>query len=137
MSEQETLATEGRHIARYLMGCDPPEQLVERYAAANAVLFVAAPDPVDQRVLRFVRTHPWSLALLESALGLLRPHSLLRRKIVVMMAILETTPRFAEQFDPRSVGPWRSAIRVLALGLLSMAKIAAGVPLYAFVRAWR
>ncbi len=135
--DSETLAIEARRIGRYLIGSDPPDELIERYAAANVALIVVPPDPDEQRLLGFLRDHPWSLPSIESALGILRPGSIVRRKTLVMMAILETAPGYAGQFDARSVGPMGTLVRLVVLGLSSAASAALGVALYAFLRAFR
>ena len=135
MDGREPLAAEGRLIGRYLAGIDPPGELVARYAEASRELFPDGATSTDEACLDFVLRHDWSLGPLESALGLIRPDSLLRRKIVVMTAILETDPRFAERFDARCPGPARAILALAWLGLASSVKIVAGAALYAFVRA--
>jgi len=134
MDGHESLAAEARLIGRYVAGVEPPDELVARYEQANRELFPEATSSSDTAVLAFVRRHGWSLAPFESALGLVRPDALLRRKIVVMMAILETEPRFAERFDAFCPGPARAVLHLVGLGLSSAAKIAAGIVLYAFVK---
>ena len=48
----------------------------------------------------------WSLPFLEAAAGFLAPRSILRRKTLLMTAILEATPDFVQDFLPRtSSGP--------------------------------
>ncbi len=73
--------------------------------------------------------------MLEAAIGALRRDSLLRRKILVMMAILETTPDFASHFEPQSMGVMKLALQVCRYAILSVIKIGTGLLLYAvFVR---
>jgi hypothetical protein len=48
---------------------------------------------------------------LDAVLALLRPQSLLRARLLVMAAILETTPAHAADFLPRPVGMGRLASR--------------------------
>jgi len=135
MDEPQTIGFEGRLIGRYLTGADLPDELVARYVEASRTLFPDGPSTADATVLEFVRRHPWSLPPLESALGLLRPSALLRRKIVVMMAILETEPRFADRFDPVCPGPIGVLWRLCGLGLSSATKLGAGSLLCLYLRA--
>ena len=128
------LEREARRIGRYLVGGDLPQELVERYQAANLALFPETPSETDGAILEFVRRHPWSLPPLESALGLIRPDALLRRKLVVMTAILETEPRFAGDFEALAPGRAGAVVRLMGLGLSSAAKVAAGILLYPFAR---
>jgi hypothetical protein len=134
MARREALTAEARRIGRYFLGEDPPEDLVDRYREASLVLFPGTPDPADGGVLDFVHRHPWSLPLLESALGLLRPQALLRRKTVVMMAVLETDPRFADRFEAHCPGRAGAIVRLSGLGLSSAVKIVGGLLLYPLAR---
>lgn len=127
----DALATEARVFARYLVGQEVPEALVTRYAAANRTIFTEPPDPRDAAVVAFARRHAWSVGPLDAASGVLRSGGPLRSKILVMAAILETTPEFADRFLPRSMGPFALMLRVGFAGLVAVLEAAAGVALYA------
>ena len=134
MAKTQTLEREARRLGRYLVGDDLPQELVERYQEANLALFPERPSAADGAILEFVRRHPWSLAPRESALGQIPPDALLRRKLVVMMAILETEPRFAGDFEALAPGRPGAVLRLMGLGLSSAAKVTAGILLYPFAR---
>lgn len=104
MPDDAALAAEARTFARYLVGRMPSDDIVARYVDASRTLFPAPPAP-EESVLAFARRHPWSVGFLDAASGLLRPGSLLRSKILVMAAILEASPTFADDFLPRAVHP--------------------------------
>jgi len=126
-------ALEGEAIAftRYLLGRTPPAELVARYSEASRVLFGAPASPADAAVLGFARRHPWSVGYLDAAAGLLRPAGLLRAKILVMSAILETSPAFADEFLPRSVPPFSLAVQLVVSGTAAVVRTAVGVALHA------
>jgi hypothetical protein len=124
------LENEGRIFARYLLGREAAPELVERYAAANRRLLRDAADPRDGAVLGFVYRHPWSLSLLDAACALLRPAGLLRTKLLIMAAILETSPAHAADFLPRSAGTAALFARLAGLGVLAAGRAIAGVLLY-------
>src|SRR5881296_1550844 len=128
---QAELDMEACTFTRYLVGRTPPPELVARYREANATLFAAPVEPVDAAVVDFVRRHPWSVGLLDAAVGLRRPGSLLRNKILVMAAILETSPAFADEFLTRPVHPVLLFLRVGALGTVAVARAALGAVVYA------
>ncbi len=134
MTRLETLQSEAHRLGRYLGTSDLPQELADRYREANLALFPEPPSDADSAVLECVRRHPWSLPLLESALGLIRPDALLRRKLVVMMAILETEPGLAENFEALTPGPAGAVLRLVGLGISSAVKIAAGILLYPCVK---
>ena len=127
---QAELESEACTFGRYLVGRTPPPELVARYCEANAALFTAPPAPADEAIVAFVRRHPWSVGLLDAAVGLRRPGSLLRNKILVMTAILETSPAFADEFLVPPVHPIVLALRVAALGTLAVARTLLGLALY-------
>lgn len=122
----DVLRAEARGFARYLVGRDPVEGQVERYVAACRTHFTAALAPEDAAVLGWVRRHPWSIGPLDAAAGLLRPGGMLRNRILLMAAILETTPEFADHFLPRHVGVLALVIRVAAAGCVAVANAIVG-----------
>ncbi len=62
-------------------------------------------DRRDQRLLDFMRRHPWSIGLIDGGLALRRPGSAVRAKLLVMSAILEATPDYAPDFLPAARSP--------------------------------
>ena len=129
--EDRELELEGRLFGRYLVGRMPPPELVERYREANRILLGGTAPGSDAAVIAFARRHPWSIPFLDGAAGLLRPGSLLRNKILVMAAVLEASPAFAEEFLSRTVHPVSLVLRVLGLATLAVVRAAVGVLVYA------
>jgi hypothetical protein len=134
MAMNPSVAAEARVLGRYLLGVDPRPELVERYREANCALFPEPPDPADAALLAFALRHRWSLGPLESALGWLAPRALLRRKLVVMTAILETEPALAVRFEAVCPGRARAVARLIGLGVRSSMKTLAGIVLYPLAR---
>jgi hypothetical protein len=127
------LTEEGALLARYLLGGDEPEpEAIERYAQACERLFGGPCEPGDLAVLRFVRRRRWSLPLLDAA-AVFEPHALIRRKLLLMLAILETMPAHLEHFTPHTC-PARARWRLLAgIGLRAagcLLQAVAGAALY-------
>ena len=120
---------EARAVARYLLGVEPPEPLLARYRQAHAVL-LPDPSPQDQAVLEFLRRHPWSLPFLDGATSLLAPESILRKKILLMLSILETTPAFAPIFIPPGRRLPGLLLRMAWRGIAGVAKVIAGAVLW-------
>jgi hypothetical protein len=124
----DALRTEAILFSRYLVGADPPEELITRYAEADAILFEAPASAADRKILAFARAHPWSIALFD-ARTCVSPGSRFRRKLLVMMAILETTPRFVAQTSPAPAGLGALVVRAGAAGVATLASFIAGLAL--------
>jgi hypothetical protein len=125
-----TLAEEYRLFARYLLRVEPPSELIERYVAAHQRM-LGEPDGPE---LRFVHRHPRALPFLDAALGLGRTRSLLRKKIFLTAAILETSPLYAEFFLDPSSTPARTLAALAWCGLTSVARLSIGIPLLMLAR---
>ena len=129
MSPSEMLDLEARAFGRYLVGRTPPVELVARYRAANETLFTEVVTGEDAAIVAYARRHPWSVGPLDAATGLFRPGTALRNKILVMAAILEATPAFADEFLLPPVRPLALALRVAGLGLAAVGRTLFGVAL--------
>lgn len=125
------LRTEARVFGRYLVGEAPSEVLVERYCAANHAIEEVQGD---DEIVAYVRQHPWSVSLLDAAAGLTAVGSLLRKKLLVMTAIVETTPELIEKTEPRSVGLPQLAVRLGVAGVRTAFEVTAGLALSAMVK---
>lgn len=124
-----SLEAEAALFARHLIGASPAPEVAARYAEACRRVFPSPPGPGDAALLAFVRRHSWAAGPLDAACGLLRPASPLRGRLLLMLALLETSPAHATFFlePPRS----RAALlsHLAGRGLLAMLKLAAGLPL--------
>jgi hypothetical protein len=130
----DELRTEARVFGRYLVDREPAEELIERYCRANELLFAPDASDADNSVVDFARRHPWAIAMLDAAAGLTAHDSLLRKKLLVMTAILETTPELVDKTEQRAVGLPELALRIGAAGARTAFNAAAGLALSAVVR---
>ena len=120
------LAAECVRLTHYLIGQDPAPELVDRYMAANRMLF---PDePKGSGEAQFVRRHPRALPLIDAAAGLLKPESIVRKKALLMTAILEASPAYADYFLETSMSPYRLGGMLVWNGLRAAVKIVLGIP---------
>lgn len=136
-------AAESQRFAQYLLGRafaqraaedGAFEQRVEAlYARACAALKL---DQAD-RPTRFVARHTWALGPVDAAAALLAPDCVLRRRLLALAAILETTPQFAPQFTPRVASPVGFAAGFIYLGLIASLRLAAGLILWPYLRSLR
>jgi hypothetical protein len=122
----DTRADEARLFGRYLVGREPSPAHVERYVAACHTHFASPLAPEDAAVLAWIRHRPWSIGMLDAACGLLRPGGALRNRVLLMAAILETSPEFADDFLPHHSGPLALVLRVGVAGAVAVANALAG-----------
>lgn len=124
------LAREADILARYVVGRAPGADVVARYGAASRGLWPGPPAPGDAARLAFVRRHPWSIGPLDAAAALLDPGGLLRGKVLVASAILETTTAHADAFLPRATSLPALLWRLAASGVAGAAHAAVGLVLW-------
>lgn len=97
--------SEAEIFSRYLSGAQPSPELAQRYADACSRLNLQG-DARDVKIVSFAVRHPAFLPLLDAGLAFSAHKSLLRKKLLVMLALLETTTThyhlFATKDEPRS-----------------------------------
>jgi hypothetical protein len=123
----DPLEVEARVFSRYLVGRVPRDALLARYGDANRTLLPTPGSARDEAVVAFVRRHPWSVSLLDAACGLVQPRARLREKILVMAAVLEASPDFADEFLPRTARRAALLARIAGLGCLAAGRALAGL----------
>jgi nucleoside-diphosphate-sugar epimerase len=94
------LAREARVFARHLLGADATDYVVAQYQSAHdSRPELAAADPFDRATVALGRRH-WIVArLVDAGAAVLRPRGILRRKMVLLVAILESAPPFHTTID--------------------------------------
>jgi hypothetical protein len=82
----------------YVLGRAIDRRSAQLYEQAERALGYGA----DDALVRLVRRHPRLLRPIDTLLAVLRPDALLRKKLLLMAAILETQPQYAADFLPRA-----------------------------------
>src|SRR5262249_34972869 len=89
-------------FCRYLVGCEPTAELIERYRLAVGMKLPGL-NPEDADLDWGVR-HPSCIPYLDAAAGLVhRRRSALRARLYLLTALLETEPLHADRFLPRDL----------------------------------
>lgn len=128
--EAEGWAEECAAFCLYLTGRPPDPPLISRYLQAQTLLFAEDQDAAQTGPVTFARRHPWSLPYLDALLAVLAPQALLRKKLHVMVAILETTPDFTGLFFPERQPGLLAAFKLLGYGCASLGKSLVGLLIY-------
>jgi len=123
-------------FSHYLLDSTPPKEFVERYINANHALKVMnVVNKSDVKILEYARNHPWSIPFLDAASGILQPNTSLRKKIYIMAAVIEASPKYAEDFLPQNLSPLRLFTQLVINGFTGVIKVIFGIPLFLFFRA--
>lgn len=102
----DPLDAECRVFTRYLLGCDPDAYVNAKYKAAHAVLpALSTTGRFDEALIAFARTCPLWTKVADAYAGLFSPAAALRKRLVLLLAILETRPPFHGLIDKTVDGP--------------------------------
>src|SRR5262245_31578228 len=134
-ASNEQVPVEAAVFARYLVGGEPARELLVRYGAACRARLPGAPERRDSLVLEFIHGNSWALGPLDAACGLLRPRCALRQRLLIMAAVLEATPVYADEFLPRHETAGGLALVLAWVGLTTVFKTVVGVPLLLIIEA--
>ena len=116
-------------MARFIVGREAPPEFAQRYLTAHQHLFRDPPEGRDAALLNLAIRRPWLLPCIDAALALRRPDALLHRKALLMAAILEASPLFADDFLPRRTGLLGLAWLAARLGAVNLLQLAIGLPI--------
>jgi hypothetical protein len=86
---EETWRAEARTFAAYLGSSRVPAGLAERYREAVTDWQIEA-TAFDERLARFAAVHPALTSLADSYARIVRPYGDLRRRLTLMLALLES-----------------------------------------------
>ncbi len=121
-----------RLIARHLIGEEPTSDEVARWVHALEIAAAPLERARDQRFWMLATRSQLTLGLVDAGLALTDPHSPVRQRIGLMLAILEASPAHVTRFEARA----RSGVELVALApraALAVLRSAAGL---ALVRSW-
>jgi len=128
----EILDLECRIFTKYLAGEDPAGDVLQAYQRAHTVSTVAPdappPGPVDRALLRIARVGPRCTRGADGYAAVFAKATLLRRKLVLLVAILESRGDTASKIDSAEPGPrwmWMLQIGAQALGSVVVLSLAA------------
>ena len=134
MSGKE-LARECEVFTRHIAGRAPTPYVARRYAEAHAVLGGMEPrDGHGRWLLRVARSGPVACRVSDAWARLAAPRSALRKKLVVLLAILEVSPPFAAELDQPRGGPLLEWTRIAVSGMATLLALAVALVLFLPVR---
>jgi hypothetical protein len=99
----DILEEEAKIFTGYLIGRDVSTQAIQIYKAAMSN---SEPNDTDKKLLRFMVSHPWSIGFIDAGLVFHDSYSEARRRLYVMLAILEATTENSDLFLTTKRGPF-------------------------------
>ena len=141
-TEGADLRREAQSFTLFLVSRLPNAEVVEKYYQAHqSNRIYSRGDRFDHWMVRTARAGPSLTWLLDAYARVLRPRGLLRHKLVLVHALLETTTPFfelLEQIPQRTPAVALLAlIRTLTTALLGLAGgLVLGLPVHLFYLAW-
>jgi hypothetical protein len=105
-----------------------PDRIMTEFSKARSQFGLASPD-------RWILMIPLLTGFLDAGAALVMPAHSLRRKILIMTALIETTPDYADLFLPRRYGLGH-LFMAAGIVLLAGVKASVGIPLFIFYRAF-
>lgn len=106
---------ECRTLCRYVVGREPNRYVLQKYAAGNDALGLdrITDDGFDRLLMGAARRNSLLARLADTYARFARPRSALRAKLQLLLAILETSPPYDQQF--KTVNGRRPVVALLVL----------------------
>lgn len=111
-------------IGHYLLNQEPSHFAITLYGIAIQKHHVLL-DSQDQKLWNFMIRHPWAIGWIDSGLALLKPHSAVRQRVFVMLAILECLPEYYNLFTPQGTSYFHTLL-ILPAALSALGKALLG-----------
>lgn len=126
------LEPEANIIGEYLLGKkNPIKKSIGLYIKAIEVKQINLTKN-ENKIWVFMIKNKWSIGCIDSALAFFSPQSNIRKRLLVMLAILETMPEYTDLFLPRS-RPLLYHLYILWVGCRAILKTMAGYLLLKFI----
>jgi hypothetical protein len=113
------MRTEAITFGKYLLsGVTPDDKSIALYEAAHQHKKLDVPAN-EQKLFSFALRNRWALGAIDGALAFKNPDHIVRRKLLLMSAILESRPQYADRFIPKK----RSFFYLFAFGWIGFRAI--------------
>lgn len=130
--KSQALQDQGAILGRFIIGVPVEPQFIDRYVLAHEHVSTEQSAPADAAILTLAMKRPILLPFLAAAASLVRRDSLLHKKSLLMAAILEASPTYADEFLPRPMGMFRLTSTLVVTGIVTAFQAAVGLPLLWF-----
>lgn len=88
-------------FGKYLLSGEiPDDKSISLYEAAHMHRNIIVPEN-ENKLLAFALRNRWAIGAIDGALAFKNPDHVIRRKLLVMSAVLECRPQYADLFIPK------------------------------------
>jgi NADH dehydrogenase len=131
-AERARLERECRVLAAHLLAAEPDAYIRRKYADAHFQLHGLSPvDRFERTLIQVAATHRTLTAMADAYARTFFPESVLRRKLVLLLALLESASPSSEAIDrPVGGGPVSVMVRLVLRVLIAMARLVLGTALF-------
>jgi len=126
-------------LSRYLAGIDPDDAVIIAYGRglhSDAYLDAERDSRLDRLLLASAARSPRLAGLADAYARFASPAGPLRRRLVLLIAILESTAPSYEAFEPAAGGRAGAFAGVVAAGFGFLFRLLAGVLMFALPHLW-
>ncbi len=136
--EIDTISEECHVFVRYLIGQEPSNYILRKYIEAHTIRHISSgiDEPVFDKFLLYVaRRHPCLTRMIDTYTCIFLRKSLIRKKLVLLLAILETCSQTHSYFDcPYASNKIILCLKMMQNGIFFMVRMVVSIlifsPLY-------
>jgi hypothetical protein len=129
--EDQILKNECSTLVRYLSGDTADSYVIRKYIELASQEPAYPTTGIDKLLVRAARRGPVTARIADAYARTFWPHGLLRRKIVLICAILENSPRYFRRLTSGSSGPaWLGIFRIAFSGMIFAAVLLSGILIF-------
>lgn len=133
-ADRAVLEREARMFTAALIGQDPSPYAIAQYVHAHDHLALAPADAFDRRILAFATSGPWAVRAADAYARTFAQGAALRRKLVVLTAILESSAPHDAAYAPVAASSAGIVGRLALVGAGFMLALLAGTLVLAPLR---
>ncbi|HUQ67088.1 MAG TPA: hypothetical protein VM101_13085 [Flavitalea sp.] len=120
ITEEECVA-----MVKYLTGIEPDHKLIDVYQYASKKIPVAL-SVTDEKLWKACVKHTWLIPYIDAYLGFSQPTHPIRKKLFMVLALLETQPEYHQFFLTSGTSRLKAFFIVAAVSVSSVIKIIIG-----------
>jgi hypothetical protein len=124
MNDKELQSKEARIFGKYLTGTEINDTAIQLYIKAITIRDLQSAGR-DLKLEKFIFRFPFWIGFIDAALAMTNKQSILRKKIFVMLAVLETIPEYSHLFLSKENNSF-ALLKIFFVGIRSVYRFVFG-----------